>query len=108
MHADNLHALRQTCKRYSNGTRHPVGGLRRIADGSNKAFARRAQQNRHAETVKQAEPRKQCQVMRLRFGKPDARPHRRMGVVLASGANLEEARQRADQAAAAITVLPGG
>jgi formate-dependent phosphoribosylglycinamide formyltransferase (GAR transformylase) len=31
-----------------------------------------------------------------------------MGVVLASGANLEEARQRADQAAAAITVLPGG
>jgi formate-dependent phosphoribosylglycinamide formyltransferase (GAR transformylase) len=30
-----------------------------------------------------------------------------MGVALASGANLEEARQRADQAAAAITVSPG-
>ena len=47
-------------------------------------------------------------VQVLLFGKPDARPHRRMGVALASGANLEEARQRADQAAAAITVLPGG
>ncbi|MEN9388095.1 MAG: formate-dependent phosphoribosylglycinamide formyltransferase [Cyanobacteriota bacterium] len=46
-------------------------------------------------------------VQVLLFGKPDARPHRRMGVALASGANLEEARQRADQAAAAITVSPG-
>ena len=47
-------------------------------------------------------------VQVLLFGKTDARPHRRMGVALASGATLEEARQRADQAAAAITVLPGG
>jgi phosphoribosylglycinamide formyltransferase 2 len=47
-------------------------------------------------------------VQVLLFGKPDARPHRRMGVALASGANLEEARAKADQAAAAITVLPGG
>jgi phosphoribosylglycinamide formyltransferase 2 len=46
-------------------------------------------------------------VQVLLFGKPDARPHRRMGVALASGASLEEARSRADQAAAAITVLPG-
>jgi len=46
-------------------------------------------------------------VQVLLFGKPDARPHRRMGVALASGASLEEARERADQAAAAITVLPG-
>jgi phosphoribosylglycinamide formyltransferase 2 len=46
-------------------------------------------------------------VQVLLFGKPDARPHRRMGVALASGASLEEARARADQAAATITVLPG-
>jgi phosphoribosylglycinamide formyltransferase 2 len=46
-------------------------------------------------------------VQVLLFGKPDARPHRRMGVALASGASLEEARMKADQAAAAIEVLPG-
>jgi phosphoribosylglycinamide formyltransferase 2 len=45
-------------------------------------------------------------VQVLLFGKPDARPHRRMGVALASGSSLEEAQQRADQAAAAIQVLP--
>ena len=47
-------------------------------------------------------------VQVLLFGKPDARPHRRMGVALASGASLEEARQRADQAAAAIRVSGAG
>ncbi|MEY4358583.1 MAG: formate-dependent phosphoribosylglycinamide formyltransferase [Cyanobacteriota bacterium] len=47
-------------------------------------------------------------VQVLLFGKPDARPHRRMGVALASASSLEEAQQRADQAAAAIQVLPGG
>jgi phosphoribosylglycinamide formyltransferase 2 len=40
----------------------------------------------------------------LLFGKPDARPLRRMGVALARGANEAEARRRADQAAAAIEV----
>ncbi len=45
-------------------------------------------------------------VQVLLFGKPDARPHRRMGVALASGSSLTEARHRADQAAAAIRVLP--
>jgi len=47
-------------------------------------------------------------VQVLLFGKPDARPHRRMGVALASGSNLEEAQQRADQAAAAIRVVNAG
>jgi phosphoribosylglycinamide formyltransferase 2 len=47
-------------------------------------------------------------VQVLLFGKPDARPHRRMGVALATGTSLEEARNRADAAAAAIRVLPGG
>jgi phosphoribosylglycinamide formyltransferase 2 len=45
-------------------------------------------------------------VQVLLFGKPDARPHRRLGVALAAGASLEEARRRADQAAAAVQVLP--
>jgi phosphoribosylglycinamide formyltransferase 2 len=42
----------------------------------------------------------------LLFGKPDARPQRRMGVALAKGASEAEARQRADQAAASIAVRP--
>ena len=40
----------------------------------------------------------------LLFGKPDARPLRRMGVALARGASEAEARDRADRAAAAIEV----
>ena len=43
----------------------------------------------------------------LLFGKPDARPHRRMGVALARGGSEAEARRRADAAAAQIQVLPG-
>jgi phosphoribosylglycinamide formyltransferase 2 len=38
------------------------------------------------------------------FGKPDARPGRRMGVALAVGDTVETARQRAAEAAGAITV----
>ena len=48
----------------------------------------------------------EADVQVLLFGKPDARPHRRLGVALAAGASLEEARRRADQAAAAVQVLP--
>ena len=43
----------------------------------------------------------------LLFGKPEARPQRRMGVVLARGASEAEARARADGAAARIRVLAG-
>jgi phosphoribosylglycinamide formyltransferase 2 len=39
------------------------------------------------------------------FGKPDARPHRRMGVVIATGIDVEDARARATQAAGAIRVV---
>ena len=42
----------------------------------------------------------------LLFGKPTARPGRRMGVALASGNDLAEARSKADRAAARINVLP--
>ena len=43
----------------------------------------------------------------LLFGKPDARPGRRMGVALARAGTVEAARAQADQAAACITVLDG-
>ena len=43
----------------------------------------------------------------LLFGKPDARPGRRMGVALARAETVEAARAQADQAAACITVLDG-
>ncbi|MFM7393062.1 MAG: formate-dependent phosphoribosylglycinamide formyltransferase [Cyanobium sp.] len=40
----------------------------------------------------------------LLFGKPDARPGRRMGVALARGETLVQARERADAAAAGVRV----
>ena len=43
----------------------------------------------------------------LLFGKPNARPQRRMGVALARGHSEAQARQRADAAAARIRVTPG-
>jgi phosphoribosylglycinamide formyltransferase 2 len=50
-----------------------------------------------------AEPETQV----LLFGKPELRPSRRMGVVLARGESLEQARGRADAAAARIRCHPG-
>ena len=44
-------------------------------------------------------------VQVLLFGKPDARPYRRMGVALARGADLKDAQQKADQAAGKIQVI---
>jgi phosphoribosylglycinamide formyltransferase 2 len=44
----------------------------------------------------------------LLFGKPDARPNRRMGVALAAGATVAEARARADRAAGRIAVVAAG
>ena len=43
----------------------------------------------------------------LLFGKPNARPGRRMGVALARGEHLAEARAKADRAADCVKVLPG-
>jgi phosphoribosylglycinamide formyltransferase 2 len=40
------------------------------------------------------------------FGKPDARPGRRMGVALSFGAGTDEARQRAEQAAHQVRINP--
>ncbi|MBW4615484.1 MAG: formate-dependent phosphoribosylglycinamide formyltransferase [Desmonostoc vinosum HA7617-LM4] len=40
------------------------------------------------------------------FGKPDAHPYRRMGVALAKGANVQEAREKAVKAANKICLIP--
>ncbi|MFZ9566631.1 MAG: formate-dependent phosphoribosylglycinamide formyltransferase [Vulcanococcus sp.] len=47
----------------------------------------------------------EADVQVLLFGKPDARPHRRMGVALASGSSLEDAQKKADRAAQAVQVI---
>jgi phosphoribosylglycinamide formyltransferase 2 len=39
------------------------------------------------------------------FGKPNAHPYRRMGVALAKGQNIEEAREKATKAASKITII---
>ncbi|MEH1864382.1 MAG: formate-dependent phosphoribosylglycinamide formyltransferase [Nostoc sp.] len=39
------------------------------------------------------------------FGKPNAHPYRRMGVALAKGLNIEEAREKATKAASKITII---
>ena len=39
------------------------------------------------------------------FGKPSARPYRRMGVALATGSSVKQARQRARDAAAQVRVV---
>ncbi len=53
-----------------------------------------------------ADALKEAETQVLLFGKPTARPGRRMGVALACGKDLSEARSKADQAAACIKVLP--
>ena len=45
-------------------------------------------------------------IQLLLFGKPTARPGRRMGVALARGKNLDEARAQADRTAGCIKVQP--
>ena len=42
------------------------------------------------------------------FGKPTTRKHRRMGVALASGDTVEEARERARQAASRMRITYEG
>ena len=43
----------------------------------------------------------------LLFGKPTARPGRRMGVALARGVDRKESQAKADKAAACVSVIPG-
>ena len=57
------------------------------------------------EGVEQALTEADTQV--LLFGKPTARPGRRMGVALARGVDRKEAQAKADRAAACVSVIPG-
>ena len=57
------------------------------------------------EGVEQALETNDTQI--LIFGKPDARPGRRMGVALAKADTIETARAQADRAAACIKVQEG-
>lgn len=85
----------------------PIPEIRSVAPAASRVIlAEQACRSVAFEGLEQALATADVQV--LLFGKPDARPHRRMGVALASGANLEEAQQRADQAAAAIRVVEAG
>ena len=85
----------------------PIPEIRSVAPAASRVIlAEQACRNVAFEGLEQALATADVQV--LLFGKPDARPHRRMGVALASGANLDEAQQRADQAAAAIRVVEAG
>ena len=57
------------------------------------------------EGVEQALTEADTQV--LLFGKPTARPGRRMGVALARGVDRKKAQAKADRAAACVSVIPG-
>jgi phosphoribosylglycinamide formyltransferase 2 len=85
----------------------PIPEIRSVAPAASRVIlAEQACRSVAFEGLEQALAYPDVQV--LLFGKPDARPHRRMGVALASGTSLEEAQQRADQAAAAIRVVEAG
>ncbi len=85
----------------------PIPEIRSVAPAASRVIlAEQACRSVAFEGLEQALANPDVQV--LLFGKPDARPHRRMGVALASGTSLEEAQQRADQAAAAIQVVEAG
>ncbi|MFM2122099.1 MAG: formate-dependent phosphoribosylglycinamide formyltransferase, partial [Cyanobacteriota bacterium] len=85
----------------------PIPEIRSVAPAASRVIlAEQACRSVAFEGLEQALANPDVQV--LLFGKPAARPHRRMGVALASGTSLEEAQQRADQAAAAIRVVEAG
>jgi phosphoribosylglycinamide formyltransferase 2 len=81
----------------------PIPEIRSTGPAASRVIlAEHASESVHFDGLEQALAEADVQV--LLFGKPDARPHRRMGVALASGADLDDARSRADRAGAAITV----
>lgn len=81
----------------------PIPEIRSTGPAASRVIlAEHTSESVHFEGLEQALAEADVEV--LLFGKPDARPNRRMGVALASGADLDDARSRADRAAAAITV----
>jgi phosphoribosylglycinamide formyltransferase 2 len=82
----------------------PIPEIRSLgAAASRVILAQTSGEEVHYTGLEQALAEVDTQV--LLFGKPDARPHRRMGVALARGMDEQEARRRADAAAAAVQVL---
>ena len=75
------------------------------ASASRVILADRSLESVQYEGVEQALDNPDTQV--LLFGKPDARPGRRMGVALAKAETIEAARAQADRAAACISVVAG-
>ena len=84
----------------------PIPEIRSLGPAASRVILARDQgQPVHYEGVAEALAQPESQL--LLFGKEEARPGRRMGVALARGANLAEARTRADATAAAVQVRSG-
>ncbi|SBO44129.1 formate-dependent phosphoribosylglycinamide formyltransferase [Cyanobium sp. NIES-981] len=84
----------------------PIPGIHSVGPAASRVIlAEEALESVRFEGVAEALREPDTQV--LLFGKPDARPHRRMGVALARGADLAAARSRADHAAAQVRVVAG-
>ena len=82
----------------------PIPEIRSLGTAASRVIlAQTSGEEVHYTGLEQALAEVDTQV--LLFGKPDARPHRRMGVALARGMDEQEARRRADAAAAAVQVL---
>jgi phosphoribosylglycinamide formyltransferase 2 len=82
----------------------PIPEIRSLGPAASRVIlAERAARQVAFEGVAEALREPDTQV--LLFGKPDARPHRRLGVALARGASEAEARRRADDAAGQIRVV---
>ena len=81
----------------------PIPAIRSLGPAASRVvLAEQSLESVQIEGVAEALAEPDTQV--LLFGKPDARPHRRMGVVLAQGTSEGEARRKADAAAAHIRV----
>ena len=81
----------------------PIPGIRSLGPAASRVIlAEASTEEVHYEGLAEALSIPETQV--LLFGKPDARPLRRMGVALARGDHEAQARQRADTAAGRIRV----
>ena len=82
----------------------PIPDIRSLGHAASRVIlAERAGSPVRYSGVAEAQVEPDTQV--LLFGKPEARPQRRMGVALARGASEAEARERADRAAGQIRVV---
>lgn len=81
----------------------PIAAIRSLGPAASRVIlAQEAAASVHYTGIAEALAVPESQL--LLFGKPDARPQRRLGVALARGSSEAEARRRADQAAAAVQV----